>query len=539
MLTALWSSTAAALTLPQAPAIVHAQYGERAASAPTPMPTAGVFPREGLFLADNELVEEVVVTAVIAPDSPAMTLPKVQVPALPNLDLSKVYSPATMDKLSNIQKQAGALYIDPKALDEQAGALYGKLKDQASSIDQKEIERQLKAAQKALEDNAPIIQKGLDSALIETQKSLKVAEPVLKKTADDLTPVLQSAGEQALTQLTPVLQKGLDTAGGEASGLLNSLGASLSPFVGQAQKAAEDALNSAASSIDKELQDAPTKIETSLPKELREQRDFLDQQLKAAAPVIEETLTKEVAPTLKRGLNEAKPVLKKAASDLAPVLQSAGEQAITAATPVLTEAATELSKQATPFLQNTVDTAIKTIQALVNQGLEAAGPYADDVGAVSAIAGVAVAVPLGVIVLIRVAAVFKALLLPALAFFVVLVGLGVSAQISQTFPQLGSPAEIFVRLGAVSVAGGATVAVYLKVTGAISSAFSAVSKSVDGLSSKLTKGAGAQEPEAKKGKAPKKARAAKGQAAEEKKPFLNPFREPDEFSAVPPPKKRN
>lgn len=255
MLTALWSSTAAALTLPQAPAIVHAQYGERAASAPTPMPTAGVFPREGLFLADNELVEEVVVTAVIAPDSPAMTLPKVQVPALPNLDLSKVYSPATMDKLSNIQKQAGALYIDPKALDEQAGALYGKLKDQASSIDQKEIERQLKAAQKALEDNAPIIQKGLDSALIETQKSLKVAEPVLKKTADDLTPVLQSAGEQALTQLTPVLQKGLDTAGGEASGLLNSLGASLSPFVGQAQKAAEDALNSAASSIDKELQD--------------------------------------------------------------------------------------------------------------------------------------------------------------------------------------------------------------------------------------------------------------------------------------------
>ena len=56
--------------------------------------------------------------------------------------------------------------------------------------------------------------------------------------------------------------------------------------------------------------------------------------------------------------------------------QSAGEQAITAATPVLTEAATELSKQATPFLQNTVDTAIKTIQALVNQGLEAAGPYA-------------------------------------------------------------------------------------------------------------------------------------------------------------------
>ena len=37
---------------------------------------------------------------------------------------------------------------------------------------------------------------------------------MLKKTADDLTPVLKSAGETASTQLTPILQRGAETAGG-------------------------------------------------------------------------------------------------------------------------------------------------------------------------------------------------------------------------------------------------------------------------------------------------------------------------------------
>ena len=46
------------------------------------------------------------------------------------------------------------------------------------------------------------------------QRGLKEAKPVLKKTADDLTPVLKSAGETASTQLTPILQRGAETAGG-------------------------------------------------------------------------------------------------------------------------------------------------------------------------------------------------------------------------------------------------------------------------------------------------------------------------------------
>lgn len=80
-------------------------------------------------------------------------------------------------------------------------------------------------------------------------------------------------------------------------------------------------------------------------------------------------------------------------------------------------------------------------------------------------------------------------------------------------PSLGTPLEVFVRLGAALAAGVGGTWLFLTVTGAIKSVAESISQTAGGLKAKV---------------APAKA---EGAAT-----LRNPFRSPDEFSAVPPKK---
>jgi len=89
----------------------------------------------------------------------------------------------------------------------------------------------LEQTQRLTQEAAPVLIRGVE----ETGKGLKAAEPVLRKTADDLAPVIKTAGDSAGVQARGIAQKLVDELG-------SALAAQASPVVGSLSAYQEDAL---------------------------------------------------------------------------------------------------------------------------------------------------------------------------------------------------------------------------------------------------------------------------------------------------------
>ena len=236
----------------------------------------------------------------------------------------------------------------------------------------------LKAGEDTFKGVAPVLQKDLETTLQVTQTKLKEAEPELKKAAEELTPVIKSGAESALTQLAPVLKRGVDTASGEANGLLSKYAPVVERELSQAQSGLSEALTKAASKAGEEaskagLEASKAGLEASskLPKELTQDLP------NAAGPILEQ-IGRDVAPKIKggleTGLREAKPILKRTADELGPKLAGAGSSAVTTLTPVVQSGASSLA------------------DAISKAAQDAIGPYADDALFVGALVVVPVVV---------------------------------------------------------------------------------------------------------------------------------------------------
>ena len=159
--------------------------------------------------------------------------------------------------------------------------------------------------------------------------------------------------------------------------------------------------------------------------------------------------------------------------DLEPVLK----QTIDDVTPTIKSAASSAISQLVPALQATIDSAWSAISASAGTQVESASPVLKDAATVALL----VATP---VVLFKLVQLVRALLLPALAAFVIFVGLGVSSDLSTQFPDLGSPVQVFVNLSGLTVVGVGAAVVFSK----IASLFASVGNAASGGNKKGAKG---------------------------------------------------
>ena len=268
-------------------------------------------------------------------------------------------------------------------------------------------------------------------------------------------------------------------------------------------------LTAGASSIQERLRAAVNNANLKdLEAGLKDATPLIEQNLKAAEPVLKARLQET-----EKAILDAEPVLKKKADDLAPVLQSAGESALVKLGDVV---------------KRGVETADGTLGAT---------GYKDETLAIAAVV-------VGLPVAYRVFSFLRAIALPALGLLVVLAGLGVSSELSTNIPALGNPVEVFLNLAGFTALSGAALFTFLKVTEAVDALTNSFNQGLNNVAGKLS---GANKKETKQAgkrggnkKATKQAskRAGRGGATktEEAPAFLNPFRTPDEYSAVPPPR---
>ena len=264
---------------------------------------------------------------------------------------------------------------------------------------------------KALEE----LSKAGQSALTEAQKALEQNEPALRKAADDALPALQTAGDATLKGLAPVLERGYNTALPALQKLAGEAGTQLGPVAVGVGEQLKSQIATLGAEVQKEAGAAGGKIEGSVPTDLKAKLDQAKPILDTVAPIA----TSAVKET-EKALEASAPVLQKTVEELTPTLKSGVDVAVASALPVL---------------QGVFSAAGDALASNLGPQAEALTPAAKDAGT----AALLVATPF---VLIRVFSIVRSLLAPALAAFVLFVGLGLSSEISSSFPDLGSPLEV-------------------------------------------------------------------------------------------------
>ena len=254
--------------------------------------------------------------------------------------------------------------------------------------------------------------------------------------------------------------------------------------------------------------------------------DDVGMMVEQARPMVEEA-TQAIAPAMEQAAQAAgdvgqalAPAMEQAGQALAPAMEQAAQAAgdVGSALQTLGDGGGDILESAGDMV-DAVASLAEDLGELVPGEMDAEAIVA----AVYANLGIAAPYALGVVGLLFAVALVRALpaaweavkpaLTAALVLLLTIEGFGFSVKLSETLPFLGDPITLFARLTAITAITGGSIFFYLKA----SEAAQAAAAKIDAVLPKPPPKPVDERPSPS--------------------PFLNPFRSPDENSAIPPPKK--